>query len=188
MRELGNRLKQAREERGVSIRDIAARTKISVTALEALERGDFSRLPGGIFGRAFVRAYALEVGLEPEATVSEFQNEIDRLEREAAEQGATRPEVTSDDREFLERQRKALRLAQTIAIVVIVLFGVGLVWGLSHLWRRSHAAVAAPQAVPAVMPPPAAPPPAPGSALEPTPAAPDTPSTTAPPGVGGPAK
>ena len=70
MEPLGIRLKRAREERKLSLRQIAVETKISVSTLEALERGDFSRMPGGIFGRAFVRAYALHVGLDPDPIVS----------------------------------------------------------------------------------------------------------------------
>jgi cytoskeletal protein RodZ len=68
----GGKLRDARERRGVSLRQIANATKISVAALEALERNDISRLPGGIFSRAFVRSYAIEVGLDPEATIQEF--------------------------------------------------------------------------------------------------------------------
>src|SRR5690349_18686505 len=70
--DFGSRLRDARERKGVSLREIANRTKISVAALEALERNDISRLPGGIFSRAFVRAYAHEVGLDPETTIQEF--------------------------------------------------------------------------------------------------------------------
>src|SRR2546422_7280409 len=68
----GARLRDARERRGISLRQIANATKISVGALEALERNDISRLPGGIFSRAFVRSYAIEVGLDPESTIQEF--------------------------------------------------------------------------------------------------------------------
>src|SRR6266436_6699892 len=68
----GAKLRDARERRGVSLRQIANATKISVAALEALERNDISRLPGGIFSRAFVRSYAVEVGLDPETTIQEF--------------------------------------------------------------------------------------------------------------------
>jgi cytoskeletal protein RodZ len=68
----GGRLRDARERRGVSLRQIANATKISVGALEALERNDISRLPGGIFSRAFVRSYAIEVGLDPDATIQDF--------------------------------------------------------------------------------------------------------------------
>ena len=68
----GGKLRDARERRGVSLRQIANATKISVGALEALERNDISRLPGGIFSRAFVRSYAIEVGLDPDSTIQEF--------------------------------------------------------------------------------------------------------------------
>ena len=68
----GSKLRDARERKGVSLRQIANATKISISALEALERNDISRLPGGIFSRAFVRSYAIEVGLEPEETIRDF--------------------------------------------------------------------------------------------------------------------
>jgi cytoskeletal protein RodZ len=70
--DFGARMKRLREERGVSLRNIAETTKISFSALEALERNDISRLPGGIFSRAFVRAYAVEIGADPEEIVREF--------------------------------------------------------------------------------------------------------------------
>jgi cytoskeletal protein RodZ len=68
----GGKLRDARERRGISLRQIANATKISVGALEALERNEFSRLPGGIFSRAFVRSYSAEVGLDPDAMIQEF--------------------------------------------------------------------------------------------------------------------
>src|SRR5205085_11207009 len=71
-RDVGRTLREARERRGVSLRQIANATKISMSALEALERNDISRLPGGIFTRAFVRSYAVEVGLDPEQLVHQF--------------------------------------------------------------------------------------------------------------------
>jgi cytoskeleton protein RodZ len=70
--DFGGRLREARERRGISLRQIANATKISVGLLEALERNDISRLPGGIFSRAFVRSYAIEVGLDPERAIQEF--------------------------------------------------------------------------------------------------------------------
>jgi cytoskeletal protein RodZ len=77
MSDFGQKLRAARERRGVSLRHISERTKFSVASLEALERSDASRLPGGIFARAFVRSYAAEVGLDPEATVREFIERFD---------------------------------------------------------------------------------------------------------------
>jgi len=70
--DFGMKMKRLREERGVSLRQIADTTKISIGMFEALERNDISRLPGGIFSRAVVRSYAIEVGLDPEKTVRDF--------------------------------------------------------------------------------------------------------------------
>src|SRR5229473_1977267 len=70
--DFGTRLRAARERKGITLRQIANATKISIGVLEALERNDISRLPGGIFSRAFVRSYAIEIGLEPEETIREF--------------------------------------------------------------------------------------------------------------------
>src|SRR5262245_25737716 len=120
MDDLGARLKQARLAKGVSLRDIATATKISVVALEALEKNDYGRLPGGIFSRAFVRAYALAVDLDPEATVNEFLEEFTRYEHEAA-RTAKRPEITADDLVFLQRQQKALRTLRLVLVAAAIL-------------------------------------------------------------------
>lgn len=119
MSELGPRLKQARLAKGVSLRQIEASTKISVGALEALEKDDYARLPGGIFARSFVRAYAGAVGLNPDDTVHEFLTEYEKFERDN-ERSAKRPEITPDDLEFLERQRRALRTLRVVLVLVAV--------------------------------------------------------------------
>lgn len=71
---IGSRLHQAREQRGLSLLDIANATKISMTALKAIERNDFARLPGGVFRRAYVRAFAAEVGLNADEVVREYRS------------------------------------------------------------------------------------------------------------------
>ena len=68
----GARLRSHRERRGIDLDTIAQSTKISVGILEGLERDDTSRWPSGIFRRAFLRAYATAVGLDPESTLKEF--------------------------------------------------------------------------------------------------------------------
>ena len=135
MTELGARLKQARQDKGVSLNDIAIDTKIAVPTLEALERSDFGKLPGGIFSRAFVRAYAAAVGLETEAAVQDFLSEYSRWEKER-ERTAKRPEISADDREFVERQRRALRTVRTI-LVVAAAATLGVLVYFLLLWRRS---------------------------------------------------
>lgn len=141
MSELGEKLKQARVARNVSLRDIEAETKISVIALESLERGDYAKLPGGIFSRSFVRAYAQAVGLDADATVAEFIEDFTRWQKEA-ERNVKRPAITADDREFVERQRQALRtlrmvlVVAAIGIVALIAYAV-LVW-----WPRPEPAAA----------------------------------------------
>jgi transcriptional regulator with XRE-family HTH domain len=68
----GTKLRQQREQRQVSLEDISAKTKIKVSLLEGLEGDDLSRWPQGIFRRAYVRAYAQAIGLEPDVVVQQF--------------------------------------------------------------------------------------------------------------------
>lgn len=131
----GATLKEARERKGVSLRQIATATKISVAALESIERNDFSRLPGGIFSRAFVRSYAIEVGLDPDATVQQFLRlvEEERHPADLDDAGAghrpvahpplSRRDSTADftpEFEFQSRQRIAAVALKLVAISVPV--------------------------------------------------------------------
>ena len=68
----GARLRRRREEQGVELAAIAEQTKIKTSLLEALERDDVSQWPSGIFRRAFMRAYAHAIGLDPDVIVREF--------------------------------------------------------------------------------------------------------------------
>lgn len=65
-------LKTARERRGVTIDQIAHSTKVSASLLAALERGDLSRWPTGIFRRSFFRDYVAAIGLPPEPHMTQF--------------------------------------------------------------------------------------------------------------------
>jgi transcriptional regulator with XRE-family HTH domain len=67
-----SRLKQERERRGLTLKAIADSTKIKQSLLAALERGDVSQWPSGLFRRAYVRHYAAAVGLPAEPLVTEF--------------------------------------------------------------------------------------------------------------------
>lgn len=68
----GPNLRRIRMQRGVSLERIAADTKVGIELWSGLERNDLSRWPTGIYARAFVRAYAQAVGVDPEATVDDF--------------------------------------------------------------------------------------------------------------------
>ena len=72
-REFGAELAQARERRGLSLTELSHRTKITVEALKAIERGDMAALPGGLYTRGFLRAFAREVGCNPDDIVNRYR-------------------------------------------------------------------------------------------------------------------
>jgi len=134
MDDFGGKLRQARERRGISLRQIAAITKISAAALEGLERNDISKLPGGIFSRAFVRSYAAEIGLNPEETVREFLARFSQEPPVSAE--ALAAEVPERERSYRQQQRTAARTL-TIAGVACVLLAVGAYVVLRHRGKQT---------------------------------------------------
>ncbi len=68
----GEKLRKQREQRGLDLEAISKTTKISTRMLRALEDEHFDQLPGGIFNKGFVRAYARQVGLDEEETVADY--------------------------------------------------------------------------------------------------------------------
>ena len=72
MASFGENLRREREMRSVSLEEISAATKISVRFLSAIEKQEFDKLPGGIFNRGFVRAYAGYLGLDEEKIAAEY--------------------------------------------------------------------------------------------------------------------
>lgn len=81
-------MRLAREERGIPLREISDQTRISMHYLEAIETNDYKRLPGGIFNRSFVKAYARHVGYDEKEAVEAYM----RYMRDAGDSGE---EVTS---------------------------------------------------------------------------------------------
>src|SRR4051812_34787251 len=68
----GARLRLRREEQGIALAVIAQDLKIKSSLLEAVERDDVSHWPSGIYRRAFIRAYAQAIGLNPDVVLREF--------------------------------------------------------------------------------------------------------------------
>ena len=124
--DFGGRLRVLREARGVTLREIATTTNISVAQLEALERNDISRLPGGIFLRGIIRSYAQEIGADPESIVRDF---VASFPDNAA---ASVPHRSQIDYEKATTPRRGARGAIVIAIVLILLVSalIWLRWGL----------------------------------------------------------
>jgi cytoskeletal protein RodZ len=170
----GERLRDARERRGVSLRQIANATKIAVGVLEALERNDISKLPGGIFGRAFVRSYAIEVGLDPEETIRDF---IAQFPNDSVIAGHPTSDQIEDNVAVESDRQTAGTFLWLIAVSVPI---VAALLYFATLGRRSSAEAPQPAAVVARAPEAAPAEPAPTAAPEPPVTAPAAPGATRP--------
>lgn len=135
----GSRLREARERRGVSLRQIATATRISLRTLEALENNEIGKLPGGIFSRAFVRSYAHEVGLDPDETVRDFVHHFPLDHVTAGTASAVAGDVANGEAEVRRRQQVGLMLTLAIVIPIAALVIYFLVSG-----RRSASAAEGP--------------------------------------------
>src|SRR5262245_9407629 len=85
MAKFGESLKRERELREISLREIADATKINLRYLEALEQNRFDSLPGGIFTKGFIKAYAAYIGADGQALLDTYIQEM--ALREAAVSG-----------------------------------------------------------------------------------------------------
>ena len=69
-------LSTIRRNRGISLQQIADSTKISIRSLEAIERGDFSKLPGGIYNTSYIKQYARAIDYDESALLAVYQQEM----------------------------------------------------------------------------------------------------------------
>jgi cytoskeletal protein RodZ len=125
---VGVKLREARTRRNVSLRQIADSTKISISYLEALERNDISRLPGGLFSRSFVRSYALEVGLDAEKIVEAF---LDEFPHELVAAG--HPTTTRLEQEQEQTDGHTSDGRRLTAVMWVALLGAPVVGGLVYV-------------------------------------------------------
>jgi cytoskeleton protein RodZ len=116
MDSIGDFFKQVRETKGLTVEEVASKTRIRTDFVKALEEGNFAKLPDQVFARGFVRSYARSLGLDEEDAIHRFiqsagafyekQDERERLKVRQAEE---------------ERKRQANRKAVAIAIGIAIL-------------------------------------------------------------------
>ncbi|MFO6495495.1 MULTISPECIES: helix-turn-helix domain-containing protein [Bacillus] len=126
MTELGNRLKEAREEKGMSLDDLQAATKIQKRYLTALEEGNYDVIPGKFYVRAFIKQYAEAVGLNSELLFEEYKKDIPNSYNDEV---SDKLSSIKPQRELPKSASKALELLPTLlvsagVIVVVVIIYV----------------------------------------------------------------
>lgn len=106
-------LRMAREAKGYSLEEVQRQTQVKLHYLEAIEKGDFAALPGSFYGRAFIRAYAQCVEVDPEPILQLYAEEEKR--RHASSTTEEGQSLRRSERHDSEREVKKRALSQTRA-------------------------------------------------------------------------
>ncbi len=133
---LGEKLRQAREERGISLTEVAEQTRISPHYLESIERDDYRPLPGGIFNKGFVKSYAKFVNVDEQEALADYSRLIAANdEGEDADLKVYRPEVLTDDRSG------SMIPTIIMAAVILGIITAGILFLLNYLQNRPETEV-----------------------------------------------
>jgi len=147
----GERLRESRESQGLSLAEIAARTRVPVRHLEAIEQSNYSGLPSHTYSVGFAKAYARAIGMDEVSIARDVRGQADAVQRA--------PEYQPYELQDLKRQPpKGLAMGVTI-FAVLVLIAVGLWYGTTLFRGDGETVASAPAAE--IMPEPVAPPPPP---------------------------
>src|SRR5688500_15999197 len=123
---IGEELRLAPAERGISLRDIAEQTRISRRYLEAIESDDYKRLPGGIFNRSFIKSYARYIGYDEKEAIEAYSTTL-RQKGEPSEEPTTLP------KSLVYTDATSTRSPLLTLLLAFIILGV--------LSRRSYAAL-----------------------------------------------
>jgi cytoskeleton protein RodZ len=146
----GEKLKLEREKRKMTLEEISSSTKISTRMLHALEEDKFSQLPGGIFNKGFVRAYARTVGLDEDQAVADYleaSGEAPPVRAEPASRDsaprAVPLRITDDNSGRLEIRAEAASRQLPWGVFAVVLLIIALALSLWSHRRREQERLAA---------------------------------------------
>ena len=129
MATFGEELKRERELRKIPLREISEATKINLRYLEALESNDFEHLPGGVFARGFVRAYAQYIGVDAESMVNAYLLELKSQQGDTPLDGGLlrRGAWPEDMADAPNRTRKK------VGVIILLVLGLLLMLGAGYL-------------------------------------------------------
>ncbi|HEX8888392.1 MAG TPA: helix-turn-helix transcriptional regulator [Pyrinomonadaceae bacterium] len=130
----GEQLRLAREARGITLRHISDQTRISIRYLEAIEADDYKRLPGGIFNRSFIKAYAKQIGFDEKEAVEGYL-------RTAREQGEPEEVATTpySSHVYTDGGSRSPLITLLLTILILAVLSLG-VYAAVHWYQRREAA------------------------------------------------
>jgi cytoskeletal protein RodZ len=129
---LGEKLRQAREERGITLSEVAEQTRISPLYIESIENDDYRSLPGGIFNKGFVKSFAKYVGVDEQEALQDYASMAAHPDNQMVDTTKTyRPEVLTDDRASLSSLPTII-----FAAVILVLGTIGILYLAKYVQNK----------------------------------------------------
>src|SRR5512146_351465 len=120
MESIGEFFKQVRETKGLTVDEVASKTRIRSDFVKALEEGNFAKLPDQVFARGFVRSYARSLGLDEEDAIHRFIQSAGAFYEKQDERERLKVRQAEEERKRLAN-RKAVAIAIGIAILTLVI-------------------------------------------------------------------
>ncbi|MFF2457547.1 RodZ domain-containing protein [Peribacillus simplex] len=122
--ELGIRLKEAREAKGLSLDDLQELTKIQKRYLIGIEEGNYSMMPGKFYVRAFIKQYCEAVGLDSEEIFEQYKSEIPSVYSEELPEQLSRVQsrktIPAGNSKVVEMLPKILAAVLVIGVAVLI--------------------------------------------------------------------
>lgn len=143
MADIGDKLRSAREAKGLSIADVEKATKIQSRYLTAIEKNDFDKLPGDFYVRAFIRQYAQVVGLDGKKLLSEYHKEIPKAEpddyvEDSVDNKSEKVRKTTNNKKNLWKNYLP-RIAIGLGVIIVILIVYALYAHLSSNHQNDNA-------------------------------------------------
>ncbi|WP_077211590.1 helix-turn-helix domain-containing protein [Bacillus dakarensis] len=125
MTELGNRLKEARLAKGMSLDDLQTVTKIQKRYLTGIEEGNYSMMPGPFYVRAFIKQYAEAVDVEPEELFDQYKSEIPDPYKDDIPEKLSRVQSRKN---ISNNSGKVFDVLPKVLVAAFVIGGLFLIW------------------------------------------------------------
>jgi len=119
MESIGEFFRQVRETKGLTIDEVASKTRIRTDFVKALEDGNFAKLPDQVFARGFVRSYARSLGLDEDDAIHRFAQSAGTYYDKQAERERLRVRQAEEERKR-QVNRKAVAIAIGLAILTLI--------------------------------------------------------------------
>ncbi len=119
MESVGEFFRQVRETKGLTVDEVASKTRIRTDFVKALEDGNFAKLPDQVFAKGFVRSYARSLGLDEEDAIHRFIQSAGSFYEKQDERERLKMRQMEEDRKR-QSNRKAVTIAISIAVLTLV--------------------------------------------------------------------